>query len=295
LKLASTRARIRRGAWADALSYETERPSGNPVPPDGAPTARFRCVERTRERIDPHLNQLRDTSLTDEPASRRDGSQPHRDYSLVLEEDIELASVLPQAERETATRQIKAAVITVRSGAWTPPPIAVARAYGPLMLDGLISRRGRLTYGDAVAIELLGPGDLLRPCDRPAYTRGLEPVAEWQVLQPARLLAVLDARVSAQIIQWPELAITLSGRISRRVSKLNHLLAISHLPRVEDRLLATLRFLAAHCGRVRTDGLTIPINLTHEQLGELVGARREDARIVVELGGGLHVRLTVRQ
>ena len=199
--------------------------------------------------------------------------------SHILDEDPELGAPLPAAEREVATRVLCARVISVAPGQWAPPPITACREFGVLVLDGLMARRGRLV--GAVAIEILGPGDLLRPCDRPAFTEVVTPAAEWEVLQAARL-AVLDERVSEQIAQWPELAIALSGRLSRRVSNLNHLLAISHLPRVEDRLLATLRFLAGHYGRVRADGVTVPLRLTHGHLGELVGARRPSVSLALK-------------
>jgi CRP-like cAMP-binding protein len=51
-------------------------------------------------------------------------------------------------------------------------------------------------------------------------------------------------------------------------------MALSHLTRVEDKLLATLWHLAGSWGRVTADGVTMPFRLTHEVLGEIIGAQR---------------------
>jgi CRP-like cAMP-binding protein len=50
--------------------------------------------------------------------------------------------------------------------------------------------------------------------------------------------------------------------------------AISQLPRVEDRLLALLWSIADRKGVVRPEGVWVPIALTHDTLGQMVGARR---------------------
>jgi CRP/FNR family cyclic AMP-dependent transcriptional regulator len=59
--------------------------------------------------------------------------------------------------------------------------------------------------------------------------------------------------------------------------------AISHEPRVEERLVLLLWHLAERWGRVRPDGVLVPLRLTHEVLGMLVGARRPS--VTSSLGG----------
>ena len=51
-------------------------------------------------------------------------------------------------------------------------------------------------------------------------------------------------------------------------------LAISHHHRVTDRLLLTLWHLAERWGRVTTDGIALPLPLSHQRLADLVGAHR---------------------
>jgi CRP-like cAMP-binding protein len=51
-------------------------------------------------------------------------------------------------------------------------------------------------------------------------------------------------------------------------------MAISHYPRLDERLLFLLWELADRYGTVRTDGIHVPIPMTHEVVSHLVGARR---------------------
>jgi hypothetical protein len=50
--------------------------------------------------------------------------------------------------------------------------------------------------------------------------------------------------------------------------------AISQLTRVDRRLLTLFWHLAERWGRVGTDGVVVPLALTHRTLRQLVGARR---------------------
>jgi CRP-like cAMP-binding protein len=51
-------------------------------------------------------------------------------------------------------------------------------------------------------------------------------------------------------------------------------LAIGSITRVDQRLLLFFWYAAGRWGRVGPDGTRVPFDLTHELLGELVGARR---------------------
>ena len=173
---------------------------------------------------------------------------------------------------------LRAEVRELPSGAWHPPRETARASYGFLVLYGLLQRR--VDHGLGVARELLGPGDVVRPQAR-AYSLSLLPQhARWTVLQPARL-AVLDDRLTALIGRFPGLMVELAERQHHRALCLAHMLAISHLPRLEDRLLATLWYLAERWGRVTAAGVTVPLVLTHEALGELVGAQRPSVTLAL--------------
>lgn len=93
------------------------------------------------------------------------------------------------------------------------------------------------------------------------------------VLEPTRL-AVLDHGLIRRINPWPELGLELFARGTRRAHFLSVTLAIAHHPRVEDRLLLTLWHLADRFGRVRPDGIVVPLPLPHQRLADLVGSHR---------------------
>ena len=65
------------------------------------------------------------------------------------------------------------------------------------------------------------------------------------------------------------------------------------LPNVQDRIVAILRSLAQVCGRVRRDGVLIPLRLTHTRLGEMTAARRPTVSLALRdlASAGVVVRL----
>jgi CRP/FNR family transcriptional regulator, cyclic AMP receptor protein len=193
----------------------------------------------------------------------------------VLHEDPELAGALPHRELRQLTEALLAPVISIRDSPWQPPEYDPDRIYGLLMLDGLLGRR--VTLGAAAMIELLGHGDILRPWQEPPYAP-IPARVDWLVLSPARL-AVLDEPVTALIGRRPELTVTFAARLASRCHAATYLAAIGHIGRVEDRLLAILWHLAGNWGRVTPQGVRIPFRLTHEVLGELVGAKRPSVTI----------------
>jgi hypothetical protein len=66
----------------------------------------------------------------------------------------------------------------------------------------------------------------------------------------------------------------LHARSAEQAERISAQLAICQLPRVTDRLLATMWMLAETWGRVTPAGVTLPLALTHGAFGALVGARR---------------------
>jgi CRP-like cAMP-binding protein len=64
------------------------------------------------------------------------------------------------------------------------------------------------------------------------------------------------------------------SRAVGRTRRLAFQQAIGHLTRVDTRLLLLLWHLADRWGHVDRDGVLLPLRLTHQTLGRLVGARR---------------------
>jgi CRP/FNR family transcriptional regulator, cyclic AMP receptor protein len=75
-------------------------------------------------------------------------------------------------------------------------------------------------------------------------------------------------------VGWPQLGVELFARGTRRAHALAVALAIVHHQRVDDRLLLTLWHLAERWGRVRSEGILVPLPLSHQRLADLVGAHR---------------------
>lgn len=203
---------------------------------------------------------------------------PGLDEAFILDEDPDLADLLPPELRRAAVPLLRAPVMGIARGPWRPPRLD-PRSYGLLVLDGLLGRRTHV--GAGVATELLGPGDILRPWEEPCMWNILPPTVDWRVLCLTRV-AVLDARITRLIGQSPELTIAFSDRLLRRVQSAQYLMAVGTLSRVEDRLLVSLWHLAGGWGTVTPRGVRLPFRLTHEILGEIVGARRPSVTLAVQ-------------
>jgi CRP/FNR family cyclic AMP-dependent transcriptional regulator len=192
----------------------------------------------------------------------------------LLEAQPDLADGLSPEDEADARRHVVALLHSIEVGPWEP-----AARYQPdpafmglLVVDGMIARDVEL--GGRRCSELLGPGDLLRPWD---YDEGdmasVPSESAWSALEPTRV-AVLDARFARVACHYPELVARLIGRTLRRSRWLAILLTISSMPRVDARVQALLWHLADRWGHVTLDGVVVPVRLTHDMIGRLVGAHR---------------------
>ncbi|HYV14949.1 MAG TPA: helix-turn-helix domain-containing protein [Conexibacter sp.] len=199
----------------------------------------------------------------------------------LLDYDPELARDLREERRDEASRTALAPTLTVPRGAWdgVPPDVVGACPYGLLVLEGLLSRTVMLG-GDQPSTQLLGEGDLIRP--EPEDAAALVPVTvHWTVLDPVKL-AILDERFLLTVRRWPEIVAALFERVAAQSSRLGTHRALCQLPRVEDRLHALLWFLAERWGRVTPQGVVLPIKLTQEVLGQLIGAKRPTVSLAIK-------------
>ena len=188
----------------------------------------------------------------------------------VLHEDADLADALPPERREQAIEDCTAPEISLPSGPWTEPATLPANAIGYLVLQGLMLRR--VSIDGRFAVELLGECDLLRPWT-PDDTQTLPLRTSWTIVDPVRLV-LLDGRFTRQLGRYPELAGRLFERAVRRSRRLVVNMAIIHQARVDDRLHMLFWHFAGRWGRVRADGVILPLRLTHTVLADLVAARR---------------------
>ncbi len=191
----------------------------------------------------------------------------------VLDLDRELAEGLSAADAASASRHALATVRTVEPGPWQPdahdgdhvPP------GGLLVIEGCVSREVSV-LGVTAAVDLLAHGDLLHVADQqPLFS--VPSSSSWVVLETTRL-AVLDAALLQALDPWPQVVANLLRRQERHADWLAHVLAISHLPRVELRVHVLFWLFADRWGRRRGGEVTVPIPLTHLSIARLIGARR---------------------
>jgi CRP/FNR family transcriptional regulator, cyclic AMP receptor protein len=206
------------------------------------------------------------------PWAARNGRERPSSNRYLLDLDVELAEELDVRMRLVARPAATAVVCDVDVGEMQLTVWLAEAASGPgvLLLDGVLA--ANVTVGDRVASELLGPGDLVEP----TIDVGHELLAcdvGWRALAPVRF-AVLDAAFAERVRPWPQIMQALLRRAERRTRNLNVQRAIACQPRLEVRLALLLWHLAARWGRVEPGGIRLPLPLTHQLLGRLVGAER---------------------
>jgi len=191
----------------------------------------------------------------------------------IVDADDDLAALLDEPARERARRDALTRVRRLSPGVWDAAAAAEPRIHhrGFLVVDGLLSRE--VDVLGRCCVELIGPGDVLRPWGWDESGSHVRAEVGWVVLEPSRL-AVLDHGLVARMVPWPELGVELFARGTRRAHHLAVALAITHHQRVDDRILLTLWHVAERWGRVGRDGILVDLPLSHQRLADLVGAHR---------------------
>ncbi len=147
--------------------------------------------------------------------------------------------------------------------------LAEHNAFGAAVLGGVVMTS--LRVGEQTGIHLLGPGDLLFPGGDlfPTWAQDFES----RTAGPVRL-ALFGNEVLAATLRWPRIVQGLYACVGEQLQRLTAQLVICQLPRVDDRVLSMLWLLSESWGQVTPSGVRLPLVLTHETLGALVGARR---------------------
>jgi CRP-like cAMP-binding protein len=87
-------------------------------------------------------------------------------------------------------------------------------------------------------------------------------------------VAVLDRRFMLGAARWPALMGAVMSRLADQQHRLAVHGAICQLPRSEQRTMAILCHLASRTGTVTPDGVLLRRPLSHQQIADLIGARR---------------------
>lgn len=196
----------------------------------------------------------------------------------VMRADPDLAAALTPERARVAERAAIARRVARDPGHWPDASHAGKPGdLGLLVVEGLVSRS--VSVGSERSTELLGAGDILRPWAEDS-TETIPCDIDYHVLAPLTA-ARLDHAFVRAIAPWPELTIELVDRALRRARVQSALSATTHVKRVDARLLALFWQLADRWGRVRPDGVLVPIKLKHSTLADLVGAQRPSVTTVL--------------
>ncbi|HWT93073.1 MAG TPA: Crp/Fnr family transcriptional regulator, partial [Solirubrobacteraceae bacterium] len=196
----------------------------------------------------------------------------------LLELDAELAEQVPEEDRAQAIRALRVPVLRFRRG-----PLHLVEEELPeatwalVVLSGTVLDESRLA--DRELAELVLPGEVLLPwAPSPA---GLASERSLHALGDVQL-AVLDRQFLRACAAWPQLMVTISRRLNDQEHRVATRGLICQLPRVDQRVLGVLWHLAERIGRVSPDGVIVPLDTTHAELGRLIGAQRPTVSLAVK-------------
>jgi CRP/FNR family cyclic AMP-dependent transcriptional regulator len=179
---------------------------------------------------------------------------------------------IPPDRVTQARKQLVAPVRHLDAGVWELPDDARDQGHlGYLILEGLLARD--LVLAGSTSTELLGEGDVLQPGVTGRDDGLVQCHVFWHALSPIRM-AVLDHRFAQSLMPFPQVTAALLERAIRRSQRMSVHQALLALSPVETRLLVLFWYLAERWGRVTPDGIVLPLGLTHQILGQLVGCRR---------------------
>jgi CRP/FNR family transcriptional regulator, cyclic AMP receptor protein len=187
--------------------------------------------------------------------------------------DPDLGQFLDPSRWREAERDVRVRIVTLQIGEWHPRQLGVASAdsVGLLVASGVLVREVQVT--DAPSAELFGPGDLIRNRQAAGPSQILTASVTWNVLERTSL-ALIDSQAAARLRRYPEVMAVVLDRLSGRADRLALTQAIAKTTGVETRVEMLLWHLAERWGRVSSDGVIVPIRLSHRMLGSLIGARR---------------------
>jgi len=203
----------------------------------------------------------------------------------------EILASVPGDDRLLAERTLIVPLVSARDADLADVlSTQIPGAFDFLIIDGVVLKE--TTLAGRPALELLGQGDLLAPPLTPARQLESRAVSRYLAQGQVSLAAIEDGfREAAQ--RWPGIADFLHDRRARQTHHASMHLAMLHLPRIHDRLIALFADLAERFGQMTADGILIDLPLTHEIIGGLVASRRPTVTLALQqlASNGLIARL----
>lgn len=189
----------------------------------------------------------------------------------LMELEPELLKLVPAADREAAQRVPLVTRHELTAGRLDPRTLVTGgrEPFGALVIEGAICCD--TTLGTHSSCHLFGPGAIIRPREQAGFSLPWQ--TGWACVTDTTL-AVLEHDFPTFLARWPELSEHVQHQFDIQQEALLCQCAWTGLSRVDDRILALFWHLADTWGRVRPEGVAIPLPLTHRLIGRLVAAER---------------------
>src|SRR5439155_18554977 len=187
---------------------------------------------------------------------------------MAAEPDAFLPLTRPSADGVDLRALPSSSVVEIASGErW---PLASDRV--AFVLAGAVLSTVRYRYDDAAFVDVLGPGDLAG--DQAFLSADGTGSLELSDLVPTRGVTVDAWTLWSLAGERPAVARFLLRRLSGNAHRLRRRAAVLRSLEVRDRLVLTLRNLAATHGLARGGRVTISLPLTQDVLASIVGCSR---------------------
>jgi CRP/FNR family transcriptional regulator, cyclic AMP receptor protein len=190
----------------------------------------------------------------------------------------EIIALIPASERQLAEQVLHVPRLQV-NGELGDTLAATPTAFDFIVADGVVLKQ--TSYAGRNSLELLGSGDVLAPPLTPSRQLESRATSSYQAHGQASL-AVIESRFRTAARRWPQLSDVLHDRLARQTHRASMHLAILHIARADDRVLALFSDLAERFGQVTSDGIVIDVELTHALIGQLIGSRRPTISAALE-------------
>ncbi|MCB0857588.1 MAG: Crp/Fnr family transcriptional regulator [Solirubrobacterales bacterium] len=191
----------------------------------------------------------------------------------LLDAEPSLARGIERHLQDEARETLVADILRINAGPWEeglrPPESPLFLGY--LVLEGAFTRE--IIIAGRPSIELLGPGDLIRPWILPEPLEAMHVTAEWSLISEGHV-AVINEDFHRQAQAFPSILTVLMDRVVARARWLGFQVALCQIPRIDLRLLLLFRYLAERWGIEGPRGSKIAIRLSHRNLAAMIGARR---------------------
>lgn len=202
----------------------------------------------------------------------------------------DIAGRLAPEQRDVAERALVVPLVRTRDEDLAATLADEPDAFDFVLVEGVVLKQ--TTLASSSALELLGPGDILAPPLSATRQLGVRAVSRYLALGEVSI-AILGERFKRVAVRWPHISDFLHGQIAEQAHRASMHLAMLHLPRAEDRILALFADLGERFGRVTPDGILIDLPLNHDLIGRLTASRRPTATLALQDLGhqGLLTRL----